>query len=123
MEFEFAVQGGENPFLENGTAVGIHLAKGEAHALGGFCVGYRGFGFEVLVGMENFYENGGLHGERGRSLGVTAEEAEFSDAGGKAGGGRIFRGDFCGSVERKPETAAVLVHSLRGVYRHRQRFA
>ena len=117
LEFELAVQGGENPFLENGAAIGIHVAKGEAHAHSGFCVGYGSFGFEVLVHMENFYEDGSLRGEGCGGLRVTAVQAEFGDAGGEGGGGRGFWGDFGGSVESKPETAAVMAHGVREVYR------
>lgn len=99
-------EGGEDPFLEGGLAVGLDVLEGYAHACVGLDVEDFGFGLEVLVLVEDFDHEQRVDGEGRGSLEIATEEAEFGDPCGGGGAGRFGGSDFGVGVEGEAEAAA-----------------
>ena len=87
----------------------LEIAKLQAHACSWLDVNHCGFGFEVLIGMENFHEDRSKFREGSGGLEVTAMQADFGCANGDSCAQRALWSDLGGSIQRKSETAAVWV--------------
>ena len=95
---ELAVEGFEDPVLENVTIAGLDSAEDQAEA------GLPGvkddrLGFERFVVLVNPQQDAALRLKGGGGFDETAHQAELGDTPGKSRFGRAFGGDFCGCVE------------------------
>jgi hypothetical protein len=98
--FELAVEGFEDPGLEDFAVAGFYFAEEQAEA-GGAGVEDDGFGFEGFAGIVNFQSDMALFFEGGSGLEEAALQAEFGDTSGKNRFGRVLGSDFGVSVEGK----------------------
>ena len=107
---ELAVEGFENPVLEDVAIAGFDSAEDQADAGGAGikddCLGFEGFA--VLVNLE---ENGALQFKGSGGFEETAHQAEFGDASGQSRARGGFRSDFGVGVEGKSQATAFSVHS------------
>jgi len=106
------MQRGENPLLQNASAIRIDLAKRQAHTQGWFDMRHHSLSLEVLTGVENLHQDGNPDRERCKHLQITPVQAEFRGANRDSCVGRTFRCDLGGGAECKPKSAAVLAHRL-----------
>lgn len=97
---ELAVEGFENPILEDVAIAGLDCAEDQADA------GLPGveddcFGFERFAVLENPQEDAALNIKGGGGFEEAAHQAELGDTAGDGRFGRGFGSDFGGCVERK----------------------
>ena len=98
--FELAVEGFENPVLEDVALAGFYVAEDEAKARRA-SVENDGFGFEGFSGLVDSYEDVALLEERGRGFQEAALQADFRDTAGNSRFGRGFGRDFGCGIKRK----------------------
>ena len=95
---ELAVQGFEDPVLEDFAVAGLDCAEDQAEA------GLAGveddcFGFERFAVFVNAQRDTTFKIEGGGSLDEAAHQAEFGDTAGESRLGRAFGSDFGGCIE------------------------
>jgi hypothetical protein len=98
--FELAVEGFEDPVLEDVAVARLDVAEDEADA-GGTMVEDDSFSFERFTGIVNLEEQVAFQFEGGTRFDKAALKAEFGDTSGEHRFGRVCRGDFGGCIERK----------------------
>jgi hypothetical protein len=110
--FELAVEGFEDPVLEDFAMAGFYFTEDEAEARGAM-VEDDGFGFEGFAIVVNLEQDVALQFEQGGGFEETALEAEFGDAAGGDGFRRGLRSDFGMGVKGKAQTTAFSAHLER----------
>jgi hypothetical protein len=98
--FELAVEGFEDPVLEDCAIAGLYVAEGETQT-GWADIKDYSFGFEGFTGVSNFQEHMVLFFEGGRGFEEAALQAQFGHTSGENRFGRAIRSDFGSCVERK----------------------
>jgi hypothetical protein len=106
------LQRSENPLLQNDSAWRLYIPKLHAHTQSRLDIDHRAFCLEVLIGIENFYEDRREFGKWSGRLEVTAMETDFCGANRDSGAGRVLWSDLGGSIEQESKTTAVLVHGF-----------
>lgn len=97
---ELAVEGFEDPVLEEVAVAGLYFAEGDAEA-GGTGVEDHGFSFEGFAGFMDLEQDAAFFFERGGGFEEAALQAEFGDAAGDERFWRGFRSDLGVGVEGK----------------------
>lgn len=98
--FELAVEGFEDPVLEDVAIAGLDFSKEEAQAGWPGVKDYR-FGFEGFAGVVNFQEDLALFRKGRGGFEEAALQAQFGDTPRDNRFRRAFRSDFGCCVERK----------------------
>ena len=106
---KLAVEGFENPVLEDVAIAGLDPAEDQADA-GWAGIKDDGVGFEGLAVLVNLQENGTLQFKGSGGFEETAHQAEFGDASGQSRARGGLRSDFGVGVEGKSQTTAFSVH-------------
>ncbi len=107
---ELAVEGFENPVLEDVAIAGFDCAEDQADA-GGAGIKDDGLGFEGFAVLVNPEENGVFQFKGGGGFEEAAHQAELGDASGESRAGGGFRSDLGVGVEGKSQATAFSVHS------------
>lgn len=107
--FELAVEGFEDPVLEDFAIAGLYVSKGEAKARGAG-VENDGFGFKRFTRVVDRHEDVALFMERRGGFEEATLQAKLGDTPGKSRFGRTLGSDFGSGVEGKSETAGYMAH-------------
>jgi hypothetical protein len=107
--FELAVEGLEDPVLEDVSVAGLYSAEGETQA-GWADVEDDGFGLEGFSGVANLQQYLMFLLEGGRGFEETALQAQLGYPPGDNGFRRGFRSDVGVRVEGKAQATAFSVH-------------
>ena len=107
---ELAVEGFEDPVLEDVAIAGFDSAEDQADA-GGAGIKDDGLGFEGFAVLVNLQEDGVFQCKGGGGFEKTAHQAELSDAPGEGRARGGFRSDLGVGVEGKSQATAFSVHS------------
>jgi len=98
--FELAIEGFEDPILEDVAVVGLYFAEDEAEA-GWADVEDYGFGFEGFSGIVNLQGHVALFFEGGGGFEEAALQAQFGYTRRETRFGRVFGSDLGISIEGK----------------------
>jgi hypothetical protein len=98
--FELAIEGFDDPILEDVAEAGLNFAKDEAQAGWPGVKDYR-FGLKRFSGIVNLEQYSVLRLKGGGCLQETAHQADLCDVGGEHRFRRTLRSDFGVCVEGK----------------------
>ena len=97
---KLAVEGFEDPVLEDVAIAGLDAAEDQADA-GFACVEDDRLGFERFAVLVNPQQDAALRLKGGGGFDEAAHQAELGDTAGESRFGRAFGSDFGGCVEGK----------------------
>lgn len=106
---ELAVEGFENPVLEDVAIAGLDSTEDQAYA-GGPGIKDDCLGFESFAVLVNLQVNGAFQFKGSGGFEETAHQAQLGDASGQSRARGGLRSDFGVGVERKSQATAFSVH-------------
>jgi hypothetical protein len=103
----------EQPLLHDNAEIRLHIAKCEPHSQRRMGVDNSCLGLEVFVRLENLHQDRSFRTKWSGCVHIAPVQTQFLNGRGDACTGRTFGCDLSGGHERKPQSAALLVHAVR----------
>jgi hypothetical protein len=100
----------DQPLLHDHAEIGFHIAKCEPHSPCRMGIDDGCFSLEILVRLENLHRDRSFRTKWSGFVNLAPVQAQFLNTRCDACTGRTFGCDLGGGHERKPQSAALLVH-------------